>query len=55
MKRIGHTDVLLYLWHGELYAHGVKSYLLALDPKDLQLWHKARQLFPRQNMAELSE
>jgi len=36
-EREGHLDELLYLWHGELLAHGVTGYPLAEARQDLQL------------------
>lgn len=36
-ERHGHLDELLYLWHGELLAHGVTDYPLAEARRDLQL------------------
>ena len=36
-ERQGHLDELLYLWHGELLAHGVTDYPLAEARRDLQL------------------
>lgn len=36
-ERAGHLDELLYLWHGELLAHGVRGYGLADARHDLQL------------------
>lgn len=36
-ERKGHLDELLYLWHGELLAHGVRDYPLSEARRDLQL------------------
>lgn len=36
-ERQGHLDELLYLWHGELLAHGVADYPLQEARHDLQL------------------
>jgi hypothetical protein len=36
-ERQGHLDELLYLWHGELLAHGVADYPLQEAQRDLQL------------------
>jgi hypothetical protein len=36
-ERQGHLDELLYLWHGELLAHGVADYPLKDARRDLQL------------------
>jgi len=36
-ERHGHLDELLYLWHGELCAHGVQGYSLRDARHDLQL------------------
>lgn len=36
-ERAGHLNELLYLWHGELLAHGVREYSLAEARHDFQL------------------